>query len=167
MANARGDSPRSRTAATAPLPSLADAEEICRRSGARLTRLRRQVFELLAQAGGPLTAYELLDRLRAERSATPAGVYRSLEFLIAQGLAHRLESRKAFVACTHPDHPHVSQFLICRRCGTAVEVEDERIASVLDEWSQRLGFNVEAETLEVSGSCSSCLDRAPSEQLPC
>lgn len=141
-------------------PSLAEAEAICREAGARLTRLRRQVFVILLRANGPITAYELLDRLRAERSATPAGVYRSLDFLVAQGLVHRLESRKAFVACVHPDHPHVSQFLICRDCGTAVELEDDRIASVVGEWSRRLGFKVEAETLEVSGSCSTCLGDA-------
>lgn len=149
------------------LPTLADAEAICRRSGARLTRLRRQVFLILAQAPGPLTAYELLDRLRAERSATAAGVYRSLDFLVAHGLAHRLELRKAFVACAHPDHPHVSQFLICRRCGTTVELEDDRIASVVGEWSERLGFKVEAETLEISGSCSSCRDAEPAEHVRC
>jgi Fur family zinc uptake transcriptional regulator len=149
------------------LPTLADVEAICGQSGARLTRLRRQVFLVLAQASGPLTAYELLDRLRAERPATAAGVYRSLDFLVAHGLAHRLESRKAFVACAHPDHPHVSQFLICRRCGTTVELEDDRIASVVGEWSVRLGFTVEAETLEVSGSCSSCRDAAPAERVAC
>jgi len=145
-------------------PSLEDAEAICRQAGARLTRLRRQVMALLLAADGPVTAYELLDQLRAERSATPAGVYRSLDFLLAHGLAHRLDSRKAFVACAHPDHPHVSQFLICRRCGTAVEVEDDRISSVVGEWSRKLGFEVEAESLEVSGSCSSCrTGRAASE----
>ena len=142
-------------------PSLEEAEAICRQAGARLTRLRRQVLGVLLEAEGPVTAYELLDRLRAERSATPAGVYRSLDFLVGHGLAHRLDSRKAFVACIHPDHPHVSQFLICRRCGTAVEVEDERISSVVGEWSQRLGFEVEAESLEVSGSCATCRTLPP------
>jgi Fur family zinc uptake transcriptional regulator len=148
-------------------PTLADAEAICRRSGGRLTRLRRQIFLLLLRANGPITAYELLHRLRAERSATAAGIYRSLDFLVTQGLVHRLESRKAFVACVHPDHPHVSQFLICRRCGTAVEVEDDRIASVVGEWSERLGFEVEAETLEVSGSCSTCRSHPLQEGVPC
>lgn len=148
------------------LPTLADAEAICRQSGARLTRLRRQIFSILLQASGPITAYELLDRLRKQRPATAAGVYRSLDFLASHGLVHRLESRKAFVACAHPDHPHVSQFLICRRCGTAVEVEDDRIASVVGEWSRRLGFEVEAETLEVSGSCSTCRGATPREGVP-
>jgi Fur family zinc uptake transcriptional regulator len=150
-----------------PPPTLAEADAICRQARARLTRLRRHVFLILLRANGPITAYELLDRLRAERSATPAGVYRSLDFLVAHGLVHRLESRKAFVACAHPDHPHVSQFLICRACGAAVELEDDRIASVVGEWSRRLGFKVEAETLEVSGSCATCLGDAPQDGVPC
>lgn len=137
-------------------PALADAEWICRQAGGRLTRLRREVLEILLNAGGPVTAYELLDRLRTERSATAAGVYRSLDFLVAQRLAHRLESRKAFIACAHPDHPHVSQFLICRRCGTTIEIDDSRVASVVGEWSRIHRFEVEAETLEVSGSCATC-----------
>lgn len=148
-------------------PTLQQAEAICQRSGARLTRLRRQVLAVLFEAEGPLTAYELLDRLRAERSATAAGVYRSLDFLLAHGLAHRLDSRKAFIACIQPDHPHVSQFLICRRCGTTVEIDDDRIASVVSEWSHRLGFEVEAEMLEVSGSCSKCRAAAPQEAVRC
>jgi Fur family zinc uptake transcriptional regulator len=137
-------------------PTLDDAEVVCQQAGGGLTRLRRQVLALLLAAEGPLTAYELLGRLRADRSATPAGVYRSLDFLVARGLAHRLDSRKAFVACVQPDHPHFSQFLICRRCGIAVEVADDRISSVVDEWSRSLGFEVEAESLEVSGSCATC-----------
>lgn len=144
-------------------PTLADAELICRRAGGRLTRLRRQVLEVLLKADGPVTAYELLDRLRTERSATAAGVYRSLEFLVTQGLAHRLESRKAFIACAHPNHPHVSQFLICRRCGTTIEIDDNRIASVVGEWSRNHRFEVEAETLEVSGFCATC--RTAPEQI--
>ncbi|MGE5268680.1 MAG: Fur family transcriptional regulator [Thiohalocapsa sp.] len=149
------------------LPALVNAEALCRQSGARLTPLRRQVFLLLLQANRPITAYELLDQLRAERSATAAAIYRSLDFLVAHGLVHRLESRKAFVACAYPNHPHVSQFLICRRCGSTVEIEDERIASVVGELSHRLGFEVEAEMLEVSGSCSKCREAAPQEAVRC
>lgn len=144
----------------ANLATLADAEAICLQSGARLTRLRRQILVLLLQASGPITAC-------TERSATAAGVYRSLDFLVAQGLAHRLESREAFIACADPSHLHVSQFLICRRCGNTVEVEDDRIVSVVGQWSRRLGFEVEAETLDVSDSCSTCRGAPLREVVPC
>src|SRR6266481_3125312 len=90
------------------------AEEICRRAGARLTRLRRNVLALVLSAERPLTAYEILDLLRpTDGSVTPAGVYRSLDFLSELGLVHRIESAKSFIACAMPDHAHPSRLLVC------------------------------------------------------
>src|SRR4051812_26325434 len=76
------------------------AEELCRQRGTRLTDLRRQVLGLILDAGAPIGAYELLDRLRAHRSgAAPPTVYRALDFLLAQGMIHRVERLSAFVSC--------------------------------------------------------------------
>ena len=137
--------------------AIRSAEEICRRAGARLTPLRRRVLELVLASSRPPTAYEILDHLRpSDSSATPAGVYRSLEFLADRGLVHRLESTKAFVACTMPDHQHPSQMLICRRCGTAVEAEDPRVASAAVNLSRRLGFALDRRTVELTGVCATC-----------
>src|SRR2546425_143990 len=133
------------------------AEEICRRVGARLTRLRRSVFELVLSADRPLSAYEILDLLRPQdTSATPGGVYRSLDFLIELGLVHRIESAKSFVACAMPDQAHPSQLLVCRRCGAAVETEDSRVADATERLGRRLGFVLDRGTMELTGLCSSC-----------
>jgi Fur family zinc uptake transcriptional regulator len=133
------------------------AEEICRRVGARLTRLRRSVFELVLSAERPLTAYEILDLLRPkDTSATPTGVYRSLDFLTELGLVHRIESAKSFVACAMPDHLHPSQMLVCRRCGTAIETEDSQLAKAAESLGRRLGFALDRRTMELTGLCSSC-----------
>jgi Fur family zinc uptake transcriptional regulator len=137
--------------------ALQAAEAFCRRSGARLTRLRRDVLALLLVAERPLTAYEILERLRPkDRAATAAGVYRSLEFLTAHRLVHRIESSKAFVACVFPEHVHPSQMLVCRRCGTAVETEDGRVVEAAENLGRRLGFALDRGALELTGLCSSC-----------
>jgi Fur family zinc uptake transcriptional regulator len=137
--------------------ALHAAEAVCRQSGARLTRLRRDVLALLLAAERPLTAYEILERLRPkDRAATAAGVYRSLEFLTAHRLAHRIESSKAFVACVFPEHAHPSQMLVCRRCGTAVETEDSRVVEAAENLGRRLGFALDRGALELTGLCSSC-----------
>jgi Fur family transcriptional regulator, zinc uptake regulator len=137
--------------------ALHSAEAVCRLSGARLTRLRRNTLAILLQAERPLTAYEILDLLRpADRAATPAGVYRSLDFLTARRLAHRIESSKAFVACVFPEHPHPSQMLVCRRCGTAVETEDTGVAEAAENLGRRLGFALDRGALELTGLCPSC-----------
>ena len=137
--------------------ALQTAEAVCRQTGARLTRLRRNVLALLLAAERPLTAYEILERLRPkDRAATAAGVYRSLEFLIAHRLAHRIESSKAFVACVFPEHAHPSQMLVCRRCGTAVETEDSRVVEAAETLGRRLGFALDRGALELTGLCPSC-----------
>jgi Fur family zinc uptake transcriptional regulator len=136
---------------------LADAEASCRLRGGRLTRGRRLVLDFLLQAARPLTAYEVMDRLRlAGAQATPASAYRSLEFLLEHGLAHRLETTRAYVACGHPDHPHAGQFLICRQCGTVVETEDERVAEAAEQLGHRLGFAVDQRMVELTGVCGPC-----------
>src|SRR4051794_21402123 len=136
---------------------LQSAEEICRRMGGRLTRLRRTVLMLVLAAERPLTAYEILDLLRPkDPSAIPAGVYRSLDFLTELGLVHRIDSAKSFIACAMPDHAHPSQMLVCRRCGTVVETDDSRVASATESLGRRLGFALGRNTMEFVGLCSSC-----------
>ena len=137
--------------------SLQSAEKFCRRVGARLTRLRRDVLLSVLAAERPLTAYEILDLLRPkDPSATPAGVYRSLDFLIELGLVHRIDSAKSFVACAMPDHAHPSQMLVCRRCGTVVETEDPGVAKATASLGRRLGFALDRNTIEFVGLCPSC-----------
>jgi Fur family transcriptional regulator, zinc uptake regulator len=137
--------------------ALRAAETVCRQAGARLTRLRRDVLALLLAAERPLTAYEILERLRPQdRAATAAGVYRSLDFLTGHRLAHRIESSKAFVACVFPEHIHPSQMLVCRSCGTAVETEDSRVVEAAENLGRRLGFALDRGALELTGLCPSC-----------
>lgn len=143
-------------------PTLDELEAICRHRGGRLTKQRRAVLAKLLAAKRPVSAYEILEQLRPEDgSATPASVYRSLDFLLEHGLAHRLETTRSFVACGHPDHEHSVQFLICRQCGTVVETEDRRIEAATKSLSQRLGFTLDQRTVELTGTCASCQTEAP------
>lgn len=121
-----------------------------------LTRLRQAVLDILEQTQEPLTAYALLESLQAQRPATPAGVYRSLDYLVAHGLAHRIASRKAFVACRAAAHPHITEFLMCRACGQVIEIASGPLAAMVNDQIVQSGFIVETGTLELSGLCHSC-----------
>ena len=139
--------------------ALATAEQLCARRGARLTRLRRRVLELVWSSHAPVGAYDLLRRLsREHESAAPPTVYRALDFLMKHGLIHRIESRNAFVGCPAPAVDHAGQFLICRDCGTAAELADPRIDRAIANGAAALGFTVEHKTVELSGLCPSCRD---------
>jgi len=136
---------------------LSHAGQICAGRGARLTDLRRQVLGLILDAEGPTGAYDLLDRLRGtHRKAAPPTVYRALDFLLEQGLIHRVERLSAFVGCVSHGADHAAQFLICRNCGQVTEIDDHALAHALAEAAARSGFSVGKATIEAEGLCAAC-----------
>jgi Fur family zinc uptake transcriptional regulator len=138
--------------------ALAHAEELCRGRGQKLTPIRRQVLESLLASHRPLGAYELIEALavRMPRPA-PITVYRALEFLMAQGLVHRIESRNAFLACVQRhDQSAFTAFLICDRCGSVGEVAAAAVASTLADAAQSVGFRPRFSVVEIAGLCAHC-----------
>lgn len=138
--------------------ALAEADALCARQGVRLTSLRRRVLELVWQSHKPLGAYDILATLSEQdgRRAAPPTVYRALDFLLENGLVHRIASLNAFVGCDHPGHAHQGQFFICRRCRTAIELEQPAISESILASAAELGFRVEGQTVEVVGLCANC-----------
>lgn len=144
---------------------LAQAERSCARRGAQLTELRRQVLRLILEAEGPVGAYALLDRLKADRpGAAPPTVYRALEFLQDHGLVHKVERLNAYIGCTDAghahahgaEHGHAHQFLICRSCGTTVELTDPEVERAVQAAAARAGFAAARATVEIEGVCARC-----------
>ncbi|MEA2831157.1 MAG: Fur family transcriptional regulator, zinc uptake regulator [Bradyrhizobium sp.] len=137
--------------------ALDRAETLCLARGVRLTDLRRQVLELVWRRHEPVGAYDLLDALKiTHHNAAPPTIYRSLDFLIDQGLVHRLESLNAYIGCIHPDALHAGQFLICTGCASIGELDDPYIARAVADRAAALGFRVERQTIEVRGLCAEC-----------
>ncbi|MBB1089482.1 transcriptional repressor [Lysobacter sp. SG-8] len=135
-----------------------EVERQCERRGLRLTPIRAHALQLIADAGRPVKAYDLLDQMKETHdSAAPPTVYRALDFLLEHGFIHKLASINAFVGCHHPGaEAHAVPFLICDRCQSATELEDEDIVASLDRRARALGFVPQAQTLEVHGICAEC-----------
>lgn len=139
---------------------LRRAESLCTARGARLTPQRRTVLELLCESNTSLSAYEILDRMRGTiRNPAPPTVYRALDFLLEQGLVHKLESLHAFVGCSHPEHPHSSQFLICGDCGEVSEMENDAIVQCLQSAASSTGFKTSRPVVEILGTCAECAQK--------
>jgi Fur family transcriptional regulator, zinc uptake regulator len=137
------------------------AEKVCQQRGMRLTPLRRQVLELVWSSHEPVKAYDVLERLqKTHRGAAPPTVYRALEFLQAQGFVHRIESLNAYIGCGAPQNAHAGQFLICHDCGEVAEIDDDEVRALLAKKARSLGFRIDNETIEVTGACVSCRDKA-------
>ena len=137
--------------------ALARAQSICNLRGTRLTPVRRGVFELVLLADQPVRAYTLLAQLEHRRGKLgPPTVYRALDFLLAQGLIHKVETSNAFVACSDVEHSHMSQFVICEDCGATEEICDVEIAESLRRLGEGRGFAVERQVIEGRGLCPAC-----------
>ena len=136
---------------------LARADEQARAEGVRLTPVRRRALEILLESHRAMGAYEVLERLAAEGfGKQPPVAYRALEFLVDQGLAHRIQRLNAFTACVHPGEDHAPAFLICRTCHMVAEAEASAARASLDAEAARAGFQVERSTIEALGLCPNC-----------
>ncbi len=140
-----------------PEELMAKADALCQREGLRLTPTRRRVLEMIVHSPGGAKAYDLLDTLAKEHSAArPPTVYRAIDFLLSNGLIHRIESLNAYVRCTCPEHVQAYQLLICEICGNVQELHEELIDQRLDAAAAKQGFSVEKKTIEVHGRCQDC-----------
>jgi len=114
------------------------------------------IIEALRGMGQPVSAYELIEQLRNRTTLAPQTVYRSLDRLIAEGQAHRLESLNAFVACRHPSHRGAVVFAICDDCRSVTEFNEADAVNSLAAWAKKAKFDVRQMTLELRGRCKTC-----------
>jgi Fur family transcriptional regulator, zinc uptake regulator len=136
---------------------LARAEALVAERGVRLTPVRRRVLEILLEAHRAMGAYDVLQRLAAEGFGNqPPVAYRALEFLVENGLAHRIRRLNAFTACMHPGEEHSPAFLICRLCDAVAEAPAAPVRAALDKAAAGLGFVIERSNVEALGLCPTC-----------
>ncbi len=143
--------------------ALASAEAACRARGARLTPMRREVLEALYATHRPLGAYDIAEVLARKdgRRLAPITIYRALDFLLDQGLAHRLATRNAFVACPHGHGAgDMVAFLICETCGGVDEMSSSGLADAISGLLAGEEFEPQRQVLEISGRCAHCRGQA-------
>lgn len=133
------------------------ADTLAREQGARMTPVRRRVLEILLEEHRAMGAYDVLQRLAGEGFGNqPPVAYRALDFLVDQGLAHRIQRLNAFAACMHPGEDHAPAFLICRQCNAVAEAPAAPVRAALDSAAATMGFAVERATIEALGLCPAC-----------
>ena len=141
--------------------ALAAAEARCAADGLRFTPVRRKVFEILLQDHRALGAYAILDRLREDGfGSQPPVAYRALDFLVVNGLVHKIERLNAFIACVPPSHSHTPAFMICRLCDAVAEAQSSPARGALGDAARATGFRIERTVVEAEGVCPACVNKA-------
>ncbi len=134
------------------------AASLAAAQGQRWTEMRVAVFDVILRQDKPITAYQIIDKLSVQlgRTIKPTSVYRSLDALCALGLAVKIESLNAFMACEHPEEKHQHVFLVCQQCGSADELADHAVSKRLSDDAAHQGFKIERQVLELQGACRTC-----------
>ena len=141
-----------------PHPLLVQAIEICKSNNVRFTAVRQQVFILMVEQKGAITAYELLEKLQKfDSKAKPPTIYRALDFLLENHFIHRIESLNSYLMCCHLGCEHPMQLLICEKCKQVIELSDPIIDEAFSTKASQFGFKITNKVLEAHGVCDKCL----------
>ncbi|MBC2670039.1 Fur family transcriptional regulator [Novosphingobium piscinae] len=143
------------------------ARDTLRAAEEQWTDMRADVFAALAGQSRPVSAYDVADQVSTARGKRVAAnsVYRILDLFVRTNLARRIESANAYVANPHPGCRHDCMFLICDACGSAIHVDDDRLAATVREAAQRAGFAEVRPVIELRGICATCSGEAPAAMV--
>lgn len=145
------------SAERAPVPEGAPArwDDLLHSYGLRATPARQLVLDALAELGHG-TPEELHARVESRLvGLSLSTVYRSLETLAEHGVVghtHLGGSGKTYQLVSHGDHAH----LVCRGCGSVMEVVDRLAAALFAGLRSEHGFEPDPGHLSVFGTCREC-----------
>ena len=137
--------------------AMQTAERLCETQKLRFTDLRRQVLKIIWSRHRPIKAYEVLAQLDANQTCVaPPTVYRSLTFLLQNGLVHKLSKQRAYVGCAHPNRHYQCCFIICSSCGTCEECCGFALAQAVVGIAEQHKFQLNTAAVEIEGRCRIC-----------
>jgi Fur family transcriptional regulator, ferric uptake regulator len=142
-------------AAPSPAAVTAALGALVRAAGGRATPARTAVLGLLRSVPQPLTQREVEDALtEAGHAFDRVTLYRALEWLEANGLAHKISGedrvwRFRSSGDGHHEHAHFQ----CRACGSTICLDG--VAPPPAAKAPR-GYRVESSVLTLRGLCPAC-----------
>lgn len=129
--------------------------ESLRAQGFRLTPQRLVILEILQHHSGHLTPAEIFQYASFRLPGiTETTVYRTLEFLIRNGLAlvaHIGEGKLVYESATHRHH-----HLICSKCGHTVEISNDFLDVLYSKFQEETGFLIDSSHMTFFGLCPKC-----------
>jgi Fur family ferric uptake transcriptional regulator len=130
-----------------------------RARGFRITPQREMIIEAIAHQGEHINADEVYALVHQRtRSVNIATIYRTLELLVEQGLASRVdlgEGRVMYATNQHGPHIH----LVCRQCGQIIDADQEMLAAITHQLKTDYQFAADLQHISLPGLCSSCQNK--------
>lgn len=122
-------------------------------AGLRTGAVRQAVVELLAREGQCLlTAQEITDLLRNQRSGSTTSVYRILDELFELGLLHRLDGRDGIARYEIADPEEHHHHFVDETTGSVEAFSDEALEQAIDAVAERLGIDLTGHDVVLRGT---------------
>jgi Fur family ferric uptake transcriptional regulator len=122
----------------------------------RSTRQRAAISTLLETLDEFRSAQELHDELRHRgENIGLTTVYRTLQSMATAGMVDTLRTdtgESVYRRCSDHHHHH----LVCRRCGSTIEVGDHEVEAWAAGVASKHGFSDVSHTIEIFGTCADC-----------
>lgn len=137
---------------------LAAAQKQMQAAKEQWTQMREKVFAALAAFDRPVSAYDVADKVSAERGkrVAPNSVYRILDLFVDNNLARRVESANAYIVNPHPGCAHDCIFMVCNSCGQAMHIDNDSLSGQVREAAEKSGYTEVRPVIEVRGICRDC-----------
>lgn len=132
------------------------AQEL-RAAGYRLTRPRRAVLRVVAEATCPLTPAQVHEQAQVRYPQTGlVTVYRTLELLAGLGLVRRIHTEEGCHGYVPVAMGEAGHHLVCTSCHQAVEFPCTGLEEMLADVERLTGFSIQEHWLELFGLCPAC-----------
>ena len=127
-----------------------------RRKGYRITPQREIIIEVIAHTDDHMTAEEIFAQVQTRTQALNlATVYRTLDMLVDEGLATRInlgEGQVSYATVKHGPHIH----LVCRACGQIMNADPQLLEAVAIRLQTEHNFNPDLNHISIFGLCERC-----------
>ena len=131
--------------------------------GYRITPQREIIIQVIAHSGCHMTAEEIFKEVQKRTQAVNiATVYRTLDFLVEEGIASRTDLGSGRVIyCTKRHGPHIH--LVCSHCGRVTEADGHLIDSLSEQLQTQYDFSADLHHASIFGVCVDCRARVEAE----
>lgn len=131
--------------------------EKLKKSGARMTRTRIAIIEILSDSTTPLSANSLIIRLQAKgHVVNKTTVYREIDFLLDHTVISKvlIGGKSTLYELAGHHHHH----LVCRSCSHIehIDVTESWQSKEMTEIQHKTGFQITDHILEFFGICKKC-----------
>lgn len=127
-----------------------------RQKGYRITPQREMIIQAIAHTNKHMTAEEIYAEVQTRTQALNlATIYRTLEVLVDEGLATRVdlgEGQIVYATVKHGPHIH----LVCRICGQIIDADPQLLMPIEDQLQTEHNFTPDLNHVSIFGLCSHC-----------